>query len=74
MLGELNKIYDPEVYPYPADLGNFSQAYWKLVRYQTDTVPGASRRIFARGCKAKLCTCQTEYHLIELTQYQLRLN
>ena len=49
VLAELNKIYDPEVYPYPADLGNFSQAYWKLVRYQTDTVPGASRRIFAHG-------------------------
>ena len=50
MLGELNKIYDPEVYPYPADLGNFSQAYWKLVRYQTDTVPGAS------PARENLCT------------------
>ena len=50
VLGELNKIYDPEVYPYPADLGNFSQAYWKLVRYQTDTVPGAS------PARENLCT------------------
>ena len=52
VLGELNKIYDPKVYPYPADLGNFSQAYWKLVRYQTDTVPGASppRENLCTGC------------------------
>ena len=52
VLGELNKIYDPKVYPYPADLGNFSQAYWKLVRYQTDTVPGAPppRENLCTGC------------------------
>merc|ERR1712187_360507 len=38
-LAEVKRHYDPEVYPYPAHLGNYSVWYWMYVRYLTDKIP-----------------------------------
>jgi hypothetical protein len=38
-LAEVKRNYDPEVYPYPAYLGNYSIWYWMYVRYLTDKIP-----------------------------------
>merc|ERR1711959_292457 len=37
---KIRKIYDPSTYPYPANMGNYSQAWFTLTRILTDTVPG----------------------------------
>jgi len=37
-LAKLKTVYDPEMYPYPADLGGYSQWYWMNVRYTTDEI------------------------------------
>lgn len=42
MLTEVKRVYDPEVYPYPADLKGFSKWCWMWVRYTSDTIPGLS--------------------------------
>merc|ERR1712107_860607 len=33
-------LYDKSRYSYPANLGNFSQAWWTVMRASTDAVPG----------------------------------
>lgn len=37
---KVRKIYDPSTYLYPANMGNYSQAWFTLTRVLTDTVPG----------------------------------
>lgn len=39
-LGEIKKLYDKSVYPYPKDLGHYSQWWWTATRVLTDAVPG----------------------------------
>lgn len=40
-LNELKRIYSPEAYPYPADLGGYSLWYWMHLRYTTDVLSKA---------------------------------
>ena len=54
-LAELKQLYDPKSYPYPDDLGLFSQWWWTLMRIYTDAVPGLGTcgvRSFARKLEA----------------------
>lgn len=39
-LKKLKQLYDKSVYPYPENLGNYSQWWWAAIRISTDTVPG----------------------------------
>jgi len=40
LLPELKRIYAPGAYPYPADLGNYSQWWWTWMRIRTDVYEG----------------------------------
>lgn len=54
-LAEVKKIYNPSVYPYPADLGGASKWWWEITRIGTDTVPGlgaCGTRSYARDLLA----------------------
>merc|ERR1711988_1781965 len=35
----VKRVYNPEVYPYPAYMGNYSIWYWMYVRYLSDRIP-----------------------------------
>lgn len=37
---QLKRLYNPETYPYPKDLGPYSRWWWQATRVLTDTVPG----------------------------------
>lgn len=39
-LKALKQLYDPAVYEYPKDLGNYSRWFWTNMRIGTDKVPG----------------------------------
>jgi len=56
-VAEVKKLYDPAVYEYPANLGNYSQSWWTYMRIKTDSQPGlgacavrnVSRNLLAGG-------------------------
>lgn len=39
-LKQVKKRYAPAMYPYPGDLGSWSQWWWTAIRFETDKVPG----------------------------------
>merc|ERR1712183_240392 len=58
-VARIREAYVPEAYPYPADLGNYSQAWWTVMRVFTDAFyPGACqhrrviRQLVQRGTPA----------------------
>jgi hypothetical protein len=40
ILAQVKKNYAPAAYPYPSDLGNWSEWWWTAIRFETDKVPG----------------------------------
>eukprot|EP00463_Aulacantha_scolymantha_P004346 TRINITY_DN544_c0_g1_i1.p1 TRINITY_DN544_c0_g1~~TRINITY_DN544_c0_g1_i1.p1 ORF type:complete len:439 (-),score=76.21 TRINITY_DN544_c0_g1_i1:415-1668(-) len=39
-LKKIKQLYDPAVYPFPKNLGNYSRWWWTAMRISTDSVPG----------------------------------